>query len=149
MPKFVLKRSNRQLNDALAFLHRDQIVVQEVAVKTSLEGATENLSPAVEAINLPSVDPVEDVEESVEAEGCHVMRCDVLHNSNLIEHPDLRDEGEGLEPQGETPSQFPRRPARIDNCRKNDGSRRESKKMREVITGLVIGLNYRKTIVVR
>jgi len=139
-------KSDRQLDDALALLHRDEVVVQEVAVQTSLQGATENLSPAVEAIDFPSVDPVEDVEEAVETEGRHVMRRDVLDNSNLIEHPNLRDEGKRLEPKREAPGQFPRSPARVDNSGEDDGSRREGKKMREVITSLVVSLKNSKMV---
>lgn len=63
-----------------------------------MEGTTEDLSPAEEAVLLPSVNPVENVEESVKTECSHVVRGDVLHNSDFIEHNDLWDESETFKP---------------------------------------------------
>ena len=59
-----------------------------------MEASTKNLCQTVEAVNLPSVDPVEDVEEAVEAEGGNVVRGDVLDDSYLIEHNNLGKESE-------------------------------------------------------
>jgi len=95
--------SDWKLDDALALLERDVVSVQEVAVETGLEAATEDLCQAVLAVELVSVDPVEDVEESVHAEGSHVVRGYVLDDPDLVEHDDLRDESECFEPKAETP----------------------------------------------
>lgn len=63
-----------------------------------MEGAAQNLGPAEETVFLPSVDPVEDVEESVESKGSYVVRGDILNDSDFVQHHDLWDEGETLKP---------------------------------------------------
>ena len=57
----------------LTFLEGNIISVKEVAVESGLEDATKNLREAVFSINLISVNPVENVEESIQSEGCNVM----------------------------------------------------------------------------
>ena len=42
--------------------------------------------------------PVQDVEKSVEAEHCDVVRGQVLDDPNFIEHDDLGNEGERFKP---------------------------------------------------
>ncbi len=88
-----------------------EVVVKEVNVQASLKDAREDLSPAVEVVEVVSVDPVENVEESVEAKCRHIMRGYVLNQSNLVQHHDLRDEGDGLEPKTVAPHELPSRPA--------------------------------------
>lgn len=63
-----------------------------------MESSTEDLGPAEESVLLPSVNPVEDVEESVKTKGCHVVRGDILDDSDFIQHYDLWDECETLKP---------------------------------------------------
>lgn len=63
-----------------------------------MKGSTKDLSPAVEFLCSPSIDPVEDIEESIKSESCYVMRCNVFDYPNFIEHNDLRDESETLKP---------------------------------------------------
>ena len=65
--------SDRQLDDTLALLNGNVVSVQEVAVETCLEAAREDLSEAVFAVNLVSVDPVQDIEESVHSQGSYVV----------------------------------------------------------------------------
>ena len=55
--------------------------------------------------------PVQDIEESVESQSCHVVRCYVLDESDFIEHHDLRDESDGLEPETVAPGELPSRPS--------------------------------------
>lgn len=98
--------SDWELDDALALLECDVVSVEEVAVETGLEAAAEDLSEAVLAVQLISVDPVQDVEESVHSQGGHVVRGYVLDDPDLVEHDDLGNEGECLEPEAETPLEF-------------------------------------------
>lgn len=88
-----------------------EIEVQEVDVETCLEHAREDLSPAIEVIKVVSVYPIENVEESVETKCGNVMRGDVFNEANLVEHYDLRDKCDCLEPQTEAPHELPRRPS--------------------------------------
>ena len=73
-----------------------EVVVEEVHVKARLQDARKDLGPAVEVVKVVSVDPVENVEESVESQRCHIMRGYVLYEPDLVQHHDLRDEGDGL-----------------------------------------------------
>ena len=57
--------SNRKLNHALTFLNSNVISVKEVAIESGLEEPTQNLREAVFSINLISINPVKNVEESV------------------------------------------------------------------------------------
>ena len=143
--------SNRELDDTLTLLQGNVVSVQEVTVESSLEAATEDLSEAVLAVDLVSVDPVQDVEESVHAESSHVVRGYVLNNSYLVEHDNLWDEGHGLQPQAEAPLELePPLVVRegmvfclvrgVANHRQYDGSWDQCFEMGEVITELVISL---------
>ena len=107
------KLSHRQFNDGLALLDTHEIVVQEVNVETGLEQSWEDLSPAVEIVDIVAVDPVQDIEETIETEGRHVMRGYVLYHADFVQHYDLRDEGNGLEPETVRPDELPRSPAAV------------------------------------
>lgn len=95
--------SDWELDDTLALLNGDVVSVQEVAVETGLEASREDLGEAVFAINLVSVDPVQDVEESVHSKGGDVVRGYVFNNSYLVKHHNLWDECECFQPEGEAP----------------------------------------------
>jgi hypothetical protein len=69
------------------------------------------LGPAVEAVYSPSIDPVEDVEESVQAKGSNVVGSDVFNYSHLVKHNDLWNESKTLKPETVTPYQFPWAPS--------------------------------------
>lgn len=43
------------------------------------------------------------------------MRSDVFDEANLVEHHDLWDKGDRLQPETEAPHELPRRPARVDD----------------------------------
>ena len=87
-----------------------------------------------------AVDPVEDVEEAIQAKSGDIMRGDVLNDSDFVQHPDLRNEGNCLEPQAEAPGHLPGRPARVDDAGAHNRCRQEGQEMREVVARLVIGL---------
>mgnify|MGYP006891258050 CR=1 FL=1 len=76
-----------------------------------MQGATEDLGPAVEAVHLPSVDPVQDVEESVKSESSHVVRSDVFNDTDFVQHNDLRNKSKTFKPETVAPCKFPRSPS--------------------------------------
>lgn len=69
------------------------------------------MSPAVEIVKVVSVYPVEDVEEAVETEGCHVVRSDVFDEADLVKHHDLWDKCDCFQPETVAPHKLPSRPA--------------------------------------
>ena len=68
------------------------------------------------------------------------MRGDILNKSDFIEHNDLRNESQRLEPQGVTPSKLPCREPCIDDHSQSEGCWKQDLNVGEVITKLVIGL---------
>jgi len=132
--------SNRELDDAFAFLHGHVVPVQEVHVQACLQGTTQDLSPAVEAVHLVPVHPVQNVKEPVESECGDVVRCDVLHDSDFVEHDDLGHKRNAFQPKTVAPRQLPSAPARLNNAGENEGGREEDLEMREVVSECVVGL---------
>jgi len=49
----------------LALLHTNEVVVEEVNIETCLEHTGKDLCPAIEIVEVISVDPIEYVEEPV------------------------------------------------------------------------------------
>ncbi len=91
----------------LPLLHAYKVVVEEVDIQAGLENAGEYLCPAVEVVEVVSVYPVQNVEESVEAERCHVVRGYVLYQPDFVQHHYLRDECDRLEPEAVAPNELP------------------------------------------
>ena len=65
--------SDWKLDKALALLGGNVVSIKEIAVESGLETAREDLREAVLGINLVSVDPIQNVEESVHSQGSHVV----------------------------------------------------------------------------
>ena len=93
------------------------------------------------------INPVKDVEESVKAEGRDVVRGDVFNDANFVQHPDLGDEGNGLEPETETPGHLPGRPAGVHDAGAYNCGRDECEQMREIVARFVVGLIGQKEVV--
>ena len=132
--------SHWQFNHLFALADALEVVVQEVYVQTGLKHSRENLSPAVEIIKVVSVYPIENVEESVESECGDIVRGDVFDEPDLVEHDDLGNERDGLEPETEAPDELPRRPARVYDPREHQGSRQQHLQVGEVVTQGVVSL---------
>lgn len=122
-------------------LHANKVVVEEVDIQTSLEDAREYLRPAVEVVEVVPVYPVENVEEPVEAECCHVVRGNILNQSDLVQHHYLRDECDRLQPQTVAPDKLPGRPPAINNQCQHEGSWDQDLKVGEIIAQCVISLS--------
>lgn len=107
----------------LALLHRLEVVVKEVDVEASLEHGRQRLCPAEKALDLVSVDPVEDVEEAVQTEAGDVMAGQVLDDAHFVKHDDLWDEGDSFKPDGERPEPGPGGPSSVQNACQYSGHR--------------------------
>lgn len=84
--------------------------------------------------------PVKNVEEAVESEHGDVMTGEVLDDAHLVEHDDLGDEGDGLEPHGETQAEEPHWvPAHVDDARENQSHWDQDLEVRELIAKGVVG----------
>ena len=83
--------------------------------------------------------PVQNVEEAVEAETGDVVAREVLNDAHFVQHDDLGNEGDGLEPQRETPSESPWRPARVQDARQHKSHWDEHLEVRECVAELIIG----------
>lgn len=68
------------------------------------------------------------------------MRGNVLNESDLVQHHDLWDEGDGLEPEGVAPHELPGRPPAIDDQCRHEGCGEEHHVVREVVADGIIGL---------
>lgn len=79
-----------------------------------MKDAREDLSPAIEVINIVPVDPVKDVEKPVETQSRYVVRGDVFNDSNFVKHHNLRDECNCFEPKTVAPHELPRAPTAVD-----------------------------------
>ena len=73
MNSLILLCSNREFNDTFALLDGNIISIKEVTIESSLEKPTQNLCEAVFSINLISINPVKNVEKSIQSKGCDVM----------------------------------------------------------------------------
>lgn len=78
---------------------------EEVAVKNRLDDTRDNR----DIVNVPlglrrvPVDPVGDVQRAVHAQREQVVRRDGLGLAGALQHEELREDGDGLEPDGEGP----------------------------------------------
>ena len=82
--------------------------------------------------------PVKDVEEAVQTEGGDIVRRQVLDDTHLVKHDNLRDEGDGLKPDGEGPSEGPRGPACVKNASSDQSHWNQHLKVRELVAERVI-----------
>ena len=119
-----IHESDREFDDSFTLLHTDHVVVEEIDIEASLKSATQNLGPAVEVVHKVSVHPkrvtayslpIQNVEETVQPEASHIMGGNVLDHSDLVEHDNLGDEGDGFQPETVAPHEFPRVPPTVDD----------------------------------
>ena len=67
------------------------------------------------------------------------MGGEVLNHSDLVEHNDLGDKRESLEPQRVAPSELPRCPASLHNARQHESSGQQDHEVWERVAEGVIG----------
>lgn len=68
------------------------------------------------------------------------MGGNVLNESDLIQHHDLGDKGDGFEPEGVAPHELPGRPPTINDQGRHEGCWKQHHVMGEVIADGIIGL---------
>lgn len=82
--------------------------IEEVAVEDGLNDTGDDGDPLGLVVGLGgvSVDPVGDVEETVDAQGKQVVGRDGFSLAGSLQHEELRENGDGLQPDGEGPEDF-------------------------------------------
>ena len=68
------------------------------------------------------------------------MRGDILDQSDFVEHHDLRNECDWLQPEGVAPCEFPGAPPAVDDQSGNEGCWEEYFKVGEVIAHGIVSL---------
>ena len=66
------------------------------------------------------------------------MRSDVLYDSDFVEHDDLRQESERLQPEGERPGQLPSGPPGLNQAREDQSHREQHFQVGEVVAHRVV-----------
>lgn len=82
--------------------------------------------------------PVENIEEAVQTQHCHIVTCEIFYNANLLQHNDLRDECQCLKPQRKAPCQFPGSNARMTNSSQYGSSREQNFQVRKLIAKRIV-----------
>ena len=82
--------------------------------------------------------PIKDVEEAIQAEACHIMAGQVLHNVHLVKHDDLRDERDRLQPQRERPGESPGCPAGVQDACEDQSYGNQNLEVRELVAQGVV-----------
>lgn len=104
MPRPLQKASDGKLE--LLALHDFRVVdPEEIAVENSLDDARDNGNPVDLVLGLGKVppEPVGDVQAAVDSKGEEVVRGDSLGFAGALEHEELGQDGNGLEPDAEGP----------------------------------------------
>jgi len=77
-------------DQGLSFQHFGDIKIEEVTIKDCLDTSSNDGYGVKEGLCVESVDPVQDVEATVRAQGKEVVTCDGLSLSCLAHHEELR-----------------------------------------------------------
>jgi len=85
-----------------------------------------------------SVDPVEDIEYSINAQSYHIICCNIFNFSDFGEHMELREDGNSFKPDGERPDIISNSPASVNKKSKNKSARNQVSPVLEVITKSII-----------
>lgn len=108
MGHFLLSTENESLHGQLELLALEDLCVvdpEKVAVEDGLDDAGDNGDPVdlVSGLGEVAVDPVGNVEGAVAAEGEEVVGGDGLGLAGALQHEELGQDRDGLEPDGEGP----------------------------------------------
>lgn len=87
----------------LALHNLRHVQVEEVTVEDGLDNTGHNSDDVIEAFEVEAINPVEDVETPVGAEGEEIVAGDRLCLPCLADHEQLRQDGHRLEVDGEGP----------------------------------------------
>lgn len=134
--------SDGEVDDAFVLVADDE-VVDEVGVEDGLEDAGHEGN---HDDFLPLVDPVEDVEEAVEAQEEHDVRGDVLDVLALRDHVQLRQNGHRLQPDRERPEDAVHREGLVEE-EGQDGGPEVERPVREGVGVGVVALRGRRSTI--
>ena len=79
------------------------IKIEEVTVKNGLDAAGNYGDDVIEALEVVAIDPVENVESAIWAQGEQVVAGDGLRLAGLGDHKELGQDGDTLQIDGEGP----------------------------------------------
>lgn len=129
-PKAEHLESHRQLK-CLAVHHFCVVDVEKVRVDNGLKNTGQNGHVVEASFKEVPVDPVGNVQCSVNAQGENVMGGDVFGRACSLQHVQLWDNGHGLQPDGKGPRQFPERVGVVENQRDyGNGNKQEFERER-------------------
>ena len=83
-----------------------RLTVEEVAIQDCLDTTSHDGNHVVEGLGVVAVDPVENVEATVRAEGEEIVAGDALGLAGLGHHEQLGQDGDRLQVDGEGPEDF-------------------------------------------
>lgn len=113
------------------------VKVEEVSVENGLDDSGDNGNWVEEALGVVSIDPVEDVEESVGSEGEEVVSSDGFSVSGTREHEELWHDGDGFEVDGESPHDLHEHELVVDDESKNHAWNDEELNSESVVVSVV------------
>ena len=79
------------------------VEVEEVAVENGLNNARDDRDPVEEVLRMITVDPIENVEESIDAQRKEIMAGDRFRLASSADHVQLRKDRHGFEIDGKCP----------------------------------------------
>jgi len=79
------------------------IEIEEVTIENGLDAAGDDCNEVKEAFHVVAIDPVEDVQSSVDAECKQVVTCDCLRLPRLTDHEQLWKNSHWLQVDGKRP----------------------------------------------
>ena len=102
------------------------IKIEKVTVEDGLDAASDDSDDVVEALEVVAVDPVEDVQAAVGAEGEQVVAGDGLSLPSLGDHEQLGQDGHALQVDREGPEDLHNAELVVDDETKEDaGAKKE------------------------
>lgn len=128
--------------ELLALHHLGVVNPEEVRVQDGLDNAGDDGDPVDLVVHLGevTVDPVGDVQGTVDTEGSEVVGSDGLGLASTLEHEELGQDGDGLEPDGEGPEDLPEGVVVGEDDGQGGGASKQVLDAERVLIGVIGGL---------
>jgi len=126
--------------ELLALQHLGDVQVEEVAVQDGLHHAGHDGDQVEEALGVVAVHPVEEVQAAVQAQGEQVVGGDGLRLAGLADHEQLREDGDRLEVDGESPEDLEGAEVVVDQESEPSDRHNEKFSPESVVVSVVGGL---------
>lgn len=118
------------------------IKVEKVGVEDGLHDSGNNSNGVEEAFGVVSVDPVENVEESVRSESEEVVSSDGFGISRAREHEELGHDGDGFQIDGEGPHHLHEHELVVDDECENQARDHQKFDAESVVVTIVCCLEF-------